>query len=93
VSVLAGAAGVLSLTAAKGSGLVGVFISVTTIPASGNVALAIVFGVWSEVLGSTAQLAINIIGMGLAGWATLALQQFVWGRISSRRQSRTRPAP
>jgi uncharacterized hydrophobic protein (TIGR00271 family) len=93
VSVLAGAAGVLSLTAAKGSGLVGVFISVTTIPASGNVALAIVFGVWSEVLGSTAQLAINIIGMGLAGWATLALQQFVWGRISSRRQPRTRPAP
>jgi uncharacterized hydrophobic protein (TIGR00271 family) len=93
VSVLAGAAGVLSLTAAKGSGLVGVFISVTTIPASGNVALAIVFGVWSEVLGSTAQLAINIIGMGLAGWATLALQQFVWGRISSRRHARARPHP
>ena len=88
VSVLAGAAGVLSLTAAKGNGLVGVFISVTTIPASGNVALALIFGLWSEVLGSTAQLAINIIGMALAGWATLALQQIVWDRISSRRVRR-----
>jgi len=56
VSVHAGAAGVLSLTAAKGNGLVGVLISVTAIPASGNVALA--------------------------------LQQIVWGRISSRRVRR-----
>ena len=84
VALIAGAAGVLSLTSAKGNGLVGVFISVTTIPASGNVALAIALGVWSQALGSALQLVINIIGMALAGWATLALQQQVWKRSERR---------
>ena len=84
VAVIAGAAGVLALTASKGSGLVGVFISVTTIPASGNVALALALGVWSQALGSALQLVINIIGMALAGWATLALQQLVWRRYERR---------
>lgn len=88
VALIAGAAGVLSLTSAKGNGLVGVFISVTTIPASGNVALAIALGVWSQALGSALQLVINIIGMALAGWATLALQQAVWRRFERRQVSR-----
>ncbi len=39
VAVIAAAAAVLSLTSAKVGGLSGVFISVTTVPASGNVAL------------------------------------------------------
>ena len=90
VAVIAGAAGVLSLTSAKGNGLVGVFISVTTIPASGNVALAIALGVWSQALGSALQLVINIIGMALAGWATLALQQQVWKRVERRSPRRAR---
>ena len=84
IALIAGAAGVLALTSAKGNGLVGVFISVTTIPASGNVALAIALGVWSQALGSALQLVINIIGMALAGWATLALQQQVWKRSERR---------
>jgi hypothetical protein len=42
--LIAGAAGVLSLTSAKTGGLSGVFISVTTIPAAGNVALGLAFG-------------------------------------------------
>ncbi len=92
IALVAGSAGVLALTAARGSGLVGVFISVTTIPASGNVALAIAFGVWSQALGSALQLIINIIGMALAGWATLAIQQAVWRRIERRRLRRA-PAP
>jgi uncharacterized hydrophobic protein (TIGR00271 family) len=82
IAVIAGAAGVLALTSAKSGGLAGVFISVTTIPASGNIALALVFGLWSEVWGSTLTLVINIIGMALAGWGTLAVQQRVWGRVS-----------
>ena len=52
VAVLAAAAGVLSLTSAKLGGLSGVFISVTTIPAAGNVALGLAFGAWDEVRGS-----------------------------------------
>jgi uncharacterized hydrophobic protein (TIGR00271 family) len=90
VAVIAGAAGVLSLTSSKSGGLVGVFISVTTIPASGNIALALVFAEWTEFWGSLTNLVVNIIGMALAGWLTLALQQVVWQRVS---RSRARRAP
>lgn len=85
VAVIAAAAGALSLTSARIGGLSGVFISVTTIPAAGNVALGLAFGSWSEVRGSSLQLLINIAGMALAGWATLALQQSVWSRVSAQR--------
>lgn len=95
IAIIAGAAGVLSLTSSKSGGLVGVFISVTTIPASGNIALALVFGEWHEFWGSVANLVVNIIGMALAGWLTLALQQAVWSRVSRSRARRAlrRPAP
>ena len=48
VAVIAAAAGVLSLTSAKVGGLSGVFISVTTVPAAGNIALGIAFGAWQR---------------------------------------------
>jgi len=85
VAVIAAAAGVLSITSARTGGLSGVFISVTTIPAAGNVALGLAFGVGAEIWGSILQLLINLSGMALAGWATLALQQLVWARMSTRR--------
>jgi uncharacterized hydrophobic protein (TIGR00271 family) len=85
VALIAAAAGVLSLTSAKVGGLSGVFISVTTVPASGNVALGLAFGAWDEVAGSGLQLGLNLAGMALAGWATLAFQQSAWSRLSARR--------
>jgi uncharacterized hydrophobic protein (TIGR00271 family) len=85
VAVIAAAAGVLSLTSARTGGLSGVFISVTTVPAAGNVAVGLAFGAFGEIWGSTLQLVINILGMTLAGWLTLAVQQFVWARIAARR--------
>jgi uncharacterized hydrophobic protein (TIGR00271 family) len=85
VALIAAAAGVLSMTSARTSGLSGVFISVTTIPAAGNVALGLAFGVRHEVMGSLTQLGLNLSGMALAGWATLAIQQAVWSRMSARR--------
>jgi uncharacterized hydrophobic protein (TIGR00271 family) len=85
VAVIAAAAGVLSLTSARVGGLSGVFISVTTVPAAGNVALGLAFGAWHEVWGSSLQLAVNLSGMAVAGWATLALQQAVWARVSAHR--------
>lgn len=88
VAVIAGAAGVLSLTASKGNGLVGVFISVTTIPASGNIALGLAYGIWNQVLGSSIQLVVNISGMALAGWLTLLLQQRIWKRITQAKVQR-----
>lgn len=83
VALIAGAAGVLALTSARAGGLTGVFISVTTIPAAGNVALGLAFGVWHEVLGSGLQLVVNLSGMALSGWATLALQGWM-GRARHR---------
>lgn len=85
VAVIAAAAGVLSLTSAKLGGLSGVFISVTTVPAAGNVALGIAFGVGHEIVGSALQLALNVSGMVVAGWLTLVLQQAMWQRRAVRR--------
>lgn len=89
IALIAAVAGVLSLTSARVGGLSGVFISVTTVPAAGNVALGIAFGAGREIRGSALQLLVNISGMALAGWATLAFQQSVWSRVSKRR-ARTR---
>lgn len=85
VALIAGAAGVLSLTSSRTGGLSGVFISVTTVPAAGNIALGLAFGAGSEVWGSTQQLALNLSGMAIAGWVTLTLQQTVWARMSAKR--------
>lgn len=85
VALIAAAAGVLALTSSKVGGLSGVFISVTTVPAAGNVALGLAFGVPHEIWGSTLQLVVNVSGMVLAGWLTLAFQQAVWSRMSARR--------
>jgi uncharacterized hydrophobic protein (TIGR00271 family) len=85
VALIAAAAGVLALTSARVGGLSGVFISVTTIPAAGNVALGLAFGEWGEVSGSLQQLVLNLSGMAIAGWATLAIQQSVWSRMSAER--------
>ena len=90
VAVIAAAAGVLALTTSMSTGIIGVFISVTTIPASGNIAVGPVFGQWNQVAGSAAQLAINITGMALAGWATLALRQRMSQRTSRELARRSR---
>jgi uncharacterized hydrophobic protein (TIGR00271 family) len=90
VAVIAAAAGVLSLTSERVGGLSGVFISVTTVPAAGNIGLGLAFGAWHEVWGSTLMLSINLVGMALAGWATLAVQQGVWRKVARRRSGQTR---
>ncbi|MGQ0837440.1 DUF389 domain-containing protein [Actinokineospora sp.] len=66
VAVLAGAAGMLSMTSAKSAALVGVFISVTTVPAAGYIGVAAILGQWDKVLGSAGQLAVNLAGIVVA---------------------------
>lgn len=87
ISLAAAAAGVLSLTSARLGGLSGVFISVTTIPAVGNIALGLAFGAFGEIRGSLLQLLINVSGMAVAGWATLALQRATWSPISAKQKA------
>ena len=78
VAVLAGAAGVLSLTTEKSGALVGVFISVTTVPALGTAALTLATGAYPEAAEAGAQLGINVLGILLAGVVTLAAQRAWW---------------
>jgi uncharacterized hydrophobic protein (TIGR00271 family) len=70
-ALVAGAAGTLALTSAKSAALVGVFISVTTIPAAGNGALALVFGRFHDAAGSALQLLINLTGIVAAAYLVL----------------------
>ncbi len=74
VALLAGVVGMLSLTESRSGALVGVLVSVTTIPAVANVGVAAAYREWSEVAGALLQLGVNIAALALAGVATLAVQ-------------------
>ncbi|MDN3055861.1 MULTISPECIES: DUF389 domain-containing protein [Streptomyces] len=84
VAVLAGIAGTLSLTSAKSGALVGVAISVTTVPAAANAAVALGYGEIHQMWGSTEQLLLNLVGIVLAGTLTLVLQKVLWERQRRR---------
>jgi len=84
VALLAGAAGMLSMTSDKSTALVGVFISVTTVPAAGYIAVALAVGHWAEVTPSLVQLGVNLGGMIVAGLATLIALRILWGRTRLR---------
>jgi uncharacterized hydrophobic protein (TIGR00271 family) len=74
IAVVAGSAGMLSLTTAKSGALIGVLVSVTTIPAASNVGVAAAYGEWDAAIGAAEQLIINLGGIVVAGVVTLALQ-------------------
>jgi uncharacterized hydrophobic protein (TIGR00271 family) len=75
VAFVAGSAGVLSLTSAKSGALVGVLVSVTTIPAASNIGVAAAYGEWGEAGGAAAQLGINLTGIVTSGVITLFVQR------------------
>ena len=75
VAFVAGAAGVLSLTSAKSGALIGVLISVTTIPAASNIGVAAAYGESNDAAGAAAQLGINLCGIVVAGILTLYVQR------------------
>jgi uncharacterized hydrophobic protein (TIGR00271 family) len=75
VAVLAGVAGMLSLTSAKSGALVGVLISVTTIPAAANIGVATAYADWNDVEGAAIQLGVNLASIISAGVLTLYVQR------------------
>lgn len=98
VAFLAGVAGMQALTSAKSGAVLGVLVSVTTIPAAGNLAVALAYGLGldpdharSRYLGqawtSLEQLALNVLGILVAGVLTLWLQQRTWRRVEARARS------
>ena len=64
--MLAGVAGMLALTSAKSASLVGVFISVTTVPAAAFASVAIVEHRLDEALSSALQLLVDLVGIVIA---------------------------
>ena len=74
VAIVAGTAGVPSLSSTKSGVLIRVLISVTTIPAASNIGVAAAYGDWSEAGGAGTQLGINLIAIVMAGVLTLAIQ-------------------
>jgi len=84
VAVLAGIVGVVSLTEARIGALIGVFISVTTIPAAASVGLSIAFSSWSEAGGSALQLLLNVFLLIVVGAAGLNTQRRIWRRRTAR---------
>ena len=90
VAFLAGAAGVLSLTSAKSGALIGVLISVTTIPAAANVGVAAAYGDWDQCGGAAAQLGVNLSAIVLAGITTLSVQRRFF--VARRRRHLRDPA-
>jgi len=82
VALLAGTAGMLSLSTAKSGALIGVLISVTTIPAAANIGVAAAYRNWGEWRGATLQLAINLSMIVVAGVVTLAGERWAFRRRS-----------
>jgi uncharacterized hydrophobic protein (TIGR00271 family) len=84
VAACAGAAGMLSLSTAKSGALIGVLISVTTIPAAANIGLAAAYNDGEPWRGSVAQLAINLGSIIVAGSAVLYVQRLLYLRRKQR---------
>lgn len=91
VALLAGVAGVLSLTTAKSGALIGVLVSVTTIPAAATMSVAAAYGHGSTFRGALEQLAINICAMLLSGTLTLAGQRRAYRRRRAAHVGETSP--
>lgn len=99
VAFLAGIAGMQALTSAKSGAVLGVLVSVTTIPAAGNIAVALAYGLaggsehprsryLDQAWTSVEQLLLNMAGIVIAGTLTLAVQQ----RFGTKRRATPRVA-
>jgi uncharacterized hydrophobic protein (TIGR00271 family) len=80
VAVVAALVGVVSLTLSRASTLIGVFISVTTIPAAADIAVSIAYESWREARGSALQLLLNVGLLIIVGAVALRAQRLIWRR-------------
>jgi hypothetical protein len=74
----------LSLSTSKSGALIGVLISVTTIPAAANIGVAAAYGDWDAWRGSMAQLAVNMAAIVVAGTSVLYVQRLLYLRRRRR---------
>jgi uncharacterized hydrophobic protein (TIGR00271 family) len=83
VALFAGVAGALAITLPQTRGLVGVFVSITTIPAAANMGVAVAARDWGELEGATVQLVVNVVSLLVSGTVTLAVRHRhrVWSTL------------
>lgn len=74
-ALLAGAAGMVALNSAKSAALVGVFISVTTVPAAAFASVALIEGQYARAAESALQLLVNLVGIVVAAVAVLIVSR------------------
>jgi len=82
----------VSLTEARSSTLIGVFISVTTIPAASDIGVSLAFGSDSEARGSLFQLLLNVTVLTAVAIAGMPAQRSLWRR-ATRRAANAPPDP
>jgi uncharacterized hydrophobic protein (TIGR00271 family) len=92
VAVLAGIVGVVSLAESRTNALIGVFISITTIPAAGDVGVSLAYHLWSEASGSALQLLLNVGLLVIVGVLVIRLIKDSWRGVRSSRPERGRAA-
>lgn len=90
IAALCGVVGMLSLTTASAGTLIGVLISVTTIPAAGNVGVAAAYGNYDEMWGALIQLGVNLAVIQVASLITLRIQRAAFATRVSRFVDRLR---
>ncbi|HWL37833.1 MAG TPA: DUF389 domain-containing protein [Frankiaceae bacterium] len=78
IAFLAGIVGTLSLTQAKAGALIGVLISVTTIPAAAAIGVSAALGNPTDARGAAVQLLLNVVALVVAGVVTLWVQRAAW---------------
>ncbi|MDA8324475.1 MAG: DUF389 domain-containing protein [Actinomycetota bacterium] len=88
IAILAGIVGVVSLTESRANTLIGVFISVTTIPAAAGVGVFAALGNWHSALGSLEQLLLNVVLLIVVGAGGLQAQRVIWRRSTTRTADR-----
>lgn len=74
VAALAGIAGALAITLPDARGLVGVFVSVTTIPAAANIGVALAAHNGHAMVGAGIQLLVNVFSVLVVGAITLEIR-------------------
>lgn len=75
VALFAGVAGALAVTLPGSRGLVGVFVSITTIPAAANIGVALAAANWPQMFGASVQLLVNVASLLVAGTLTLSARR------------------
>jgi uncharacterized membrane protein len=73
---------VVSLTESRANALIGVFISITTLPAAASIGLSVAFGSWHDAAGSLYQLLLNVVILIVVGALGLSTQRSLWHRLA-----------